>query len=114
MLKKNAAFLLVAMFFTSCAHLNETPGEAERNRDVFFPVSEVYGKYLNSLGAVRHGSCPMFPSCSVYSKMAIEKHGFIVGWIMTFDRLLRCGRDETEHAPRFFFNGAWRYYDPVE
>jgi len=56
----------------------------------------------------------MYPSCSEYSKQAIHKHGFAVGWTMTMDRLMRCGRDEIKLAPRIFVNGEWRYYDPVE
>ncbi len=56
----------------------------------------------------------MYPSCSKYSELAIHKHGFAVGWMMTMDRLMRCGRDEMKLAPKIFVNGEWRYYDPVE
>ena len=44
----------------------------------------------------------MSPSCSAYSKEAFQTHGFFLGWIMTCDRLMRCGRDETHLAP-----GVW-------
>lgn len=38
--------------------------------------------------------CPMYPSCSAYGKNAFTRHGPLMGWILTSDRLLRCGRDE--------------------
>jgi hypothetical protein len=56
----------------------------------------------------------MHPSDSEYSLQSFEKHGMIIGWIMTLDRLMRCGRDETKLSPRVLVNGKWRYYDPVE
>jgi len=56
----------------------------------------------------------MYPSDSEYSLQSIQKHGMLVGWIMTMDRLMRCGRNETRFAPRVFINGKWKYYDPVE
>jgi len=56
----------------------------------------------------------MHPSCSEYSRRVVEKHGFAIGWMMTLDRLLRCGRDELKTAPKIFVSGQWKYYDPVE
>jgi putative component of membrane protein insertase Oxa1/YidC/SpoIIIJ protein YidD len=43
--------------------------------------------------------CQMSPSCSAYSKEAFNAHGFFLGWTMTCDRLMRCGRDETHMSP---------------
>lgn len=34
--------------------------------------------------------CRFYPSCSEYSAEAIEKHGAIIGVILTVYRLLRC------------------------
>lgn len=36
----------------------------------------------------------MYPGCSSYSAAAINEHGMVIGALMTFDRLLRCGRDQ--------------------
>lgn len=33
---------------------------------------------------------------------------------MTCDRLMRCGRDETELSPRIMVDGELKYYDPVQ
>ena len=56
----------------------------------------------------------MHPSCSEYSRQAVEKHGFAVGWPMTLDRLMRCGRDEVKRSPMVYVDGMWKYYDPLE
>jgi uncharacterized protein len=72
-----------------------------------------YNKDLNSLSAVRSGVCPMHPSCSAYSREAFTKHGLLKGWWMTFDRVLRCGRDEMKPAPYTLVHGRWKAYDPV-
>jgi len=55
----------------------------------------------------------MAPSCSVYAAEAFEKHGPIIGWVMTCDRLVRCGRDETRLSPMIVRNRNRYTYDPV-
>lgn len=72
-----------------------------------------YDKGLNGLSGVRSGACPMHPSCSAYSREAFSKPGFLRGWLLTFDRLLRCGRDEMDLTPRTLVHGTWKVYDPV-
>ena len=56
----------------------------------------------------------MYPSCSEYARLAIAAHGPLVGWLMAHDRLLRCGRDEADNAPRILVDGQWKIYDPPE
>ncbi len=56
----------------------------------------------------------MYPSCSQYSVECFEKHGFFIGWMLTCDRLYRCGRDELRLSPRIIINGQKKSYDPVE
>ncbi len=58
--------------------------------------------------------CPMTPSCSAYARQAFRRHGALMGWIMTCDRLLRCGRDEKRLAPHIRINGRIFIYDPIE
>lgn len=57
--------------------------------------------------------CPMAPTCSRYASEAFSKKGMLVGWILTCDRLLRCGRDETRLAPKIRINGSVHAYDPL-
>ena len=77
-------------------------------------IVRFYQGPLNHLSAVKQSGCPMSPSCSEYSAQCVRKHGFFMGWIMTCDRLMRCGRDEVALSPRTFVNGKWRHYDPIE
>lgn len=70
-----------------------------------------YRDYISSADGDR---CPMSPSCSAYGEQAIRKHGIFMGWIMTCDRLIRCGRDEV-HLSETVESGAKRLtLDPVE
>lgn len=80
---------------------------------LFSALVSVYRGPLNHLAAVRHGECPMFPSCSEYARQAVDRHGEIPGWIMACDRLMRCGRDEVSLAPRIQVNGEWRSRDTL-
>lgn len=75
----------------------------------FSPI-QFFQKYISPIDGNR---CPMYPSCSAYSREAIQKYGFVKGWIMTCDRLLRCGRDELKHAPRVIIRGEVYCHDPV-
>jgi putative component of membrane protein insertase Oxa1/YidC/SpoIIIJ protein YidD len=105
------AFTLVLF---SCAHTADT---TEGNRPSYNPgyaIVHFYQHQLDSLSAVRATGCPMHPSCSEYTKEAMEKHGFLVGWMMGVDRLYRCGRDEKKLSPLVFVDGEWKYYDPVK
>ena len=110
--------LILSSFFigilSSCVLL-EAEREAPGNDDNLLAATiQVYRGPLNHLSAVRRGTCPMYPSCSNYSKQAIQKHGMIIGWMMTTDRLMRCGRDEMKLSPQIFINGRLLYHDPVE
>ena len=70
--------------------------------------------YRKNISPIDGKDCPMYPSCSEYSIQSFKKHGSLVGWIMTVDRLFRCGRDELRLSPQIIVNGEWRWYDPPE
>jgi putative component of membrane protein insertase Oxa1/YidC/SpoIIIJ protein YidD len=93
---------------------SEPETEVSANASPFDSMMRFYQGPLNHLSAVRRGSCPMYPSCSEYSRQAVARHGFAVGWAMSMDRLMRCGRDELKHAPRVYVDGQWLFYDPVD
>ena len=107
-------WLVIPGLLFSCAQTN-TVGKKSENR--FSPslfLLNFYQGPLNHLSAVKQGECPMYPSCSEYSKQCFQKYGFFMGWMMTFDRLMRCGRDEIRLSPEILVDGKWKYYDPVE
>lgn len=58
--------------------------------------------------------CPMYPSDSNYATQAFNRFGPLIGWVLTSDRLLRCGRDETRLSPAVKINGLRSTYDPIE
>ena len=97
----------------ACAN-TPTNGPKDRAENPTPPtLIAIYRGPLNHLRAVRHGHCPMHPSCSQYAQQAIAKHGPVLGTVMASDRLMRCGRNETQIAPRILVNGVWKFHDPL-
>ncbi|MEA1968600.1 MAG: membrane protein insertion efficiency factor YidD [Thermodesulfobacteriota bacterium] len=74
-------------------------------------ILKFYQKYISPVDGAR---CPMYPGCSSYAVQAFEKHGFLMGFIMTCDRLVRCGRDEIGISPGIIINKRKFCYDPVK
>jgi len=70
--------------------------------------------YRDHISAVDADRCPSLPSCSSYSIKAIKKHGFVIGWMMTVDRLIHEGSEEAVVSPVVFSKGKWKIYDPVK
>lgn len=58
--------------------------------------------------------CPMYPTCSQYASQAFAREGILMGWVLTSDRLLRCGRDETRLAKPIQVQKQKYAYDPLE
>ncbi|MCP4023817.1 MAG: membrane protein insertion efficiency factor YidD [Desulfobacteraceae bacterium] len=69
--------------------------------------------YQTHISAIDGNRCPMTPSCSQYASQAFKKHGPALGWIMTCDRLMRCGRDELKISPVKVVNGQKFTHDPL-
>ena len=68
--------------------------------------------YQEYVSPVRGGHCPMYPSCSAYSIQAIQKHGFLIGIVMTADRLIH-EMNEMVIGKYFDFVGAEKCYPLV-
>ncbi len=111
-------FLIVGLIMlgviSSCAHSGSADRHSDGRLNLTMAIFSIYEDGLNHLSGVKSGECPMYPSCSQYSKGCIQKYGFIVGWMMTCDRLMRCGRDDIKWVPRIYVNGKWKYHDPIE
>ncbi|MCP4351241.1 MAG: membrane protein insertion efficiency factor YidD [Desulfobacterales bacterium] len=105
--KKLILCIILCVFFLSCASSGTMETGHQDNVNPLSSMVRFYRGPLNHLSAVRHGECPMSPSCSEYSLQCFQKFGPIIGWTMTCDRLMRCGQ-------RLFIDGKWQYYDPVE
>lgn len=58
--------------------------------------------------------CQMYPTCSQYGLLAFRKHGPLMGFFMTADRLMRDNISAEEFSPPRSVYGVLRFYDPVE
>ncbi len=105
------AALMILLIITPCFADNDHGKHQESSAvDAFlFPI-QIFRNYISGADGNR---CPMHPSCSTYSMEALKKHGPLMGWVMTCDRLLRCGRDELKLSPSIMVRGKTRTYDPV-
>ncbi|UCF57029.1 MAG: membrane protein insertion efficiency factor YidD [Deltaproteobacteria bacterium] len=70
--------------------------------------------YRDHISPVDGDRCPSIPSCSSYAEQAFKKHGFFIGWMMTVDRLIHEGKEETSVSPFVYSEGKVKIFDPVE
>ena len=54
---------------------------------IFIFLVRIYQKYISP---IKPPSCRFYPTCSSYSIDAFKKHGFIKGFYLTLNRILRC------------------------
>jgi hypothetical protein len=103
-------FSLVAIYDSPCM-----PGENETTSKSGFNLGIwLISFYRDHISPVDGSRCPSTPSCSSYSAMAFKKHGFLMGWIMTVDRLIHEGNEEASVSPLVYSKGEWKILDPVE
>ena len=89
--------------------MKEKESTTEQTVTLSLPI-QFYQAYVSKVDGNR---CQMEPSCSTFCADALKKHGFLLGWIMCSDRLLRCGRDEKKMSTPVRINSEKRIYDPV-
>jgi hypothetical protein len=93
---------------------NLTAGTKDLEMEVKSPGAWLVSVFRDYVSAVDGDRCPSAPSCSSFSVQAFNKHGFIMGWLMTVDRLIHEGKEETDVSPHIYVNGRLKIYDPVE
>ena len=69
--------------------------------------------YRTTVSAVDGDRCSMAPTCSLYSKQALETHGALLGVLLTADRLLH-EADEIPVVPTIEMGGQTYFRDPLE
>ena len=113
-----ALLLIYVCSGTACAgenktieEYNEIPGKkAEKQTNpVLYPVN-LFRKYISVTDGNR---CPMYPTCSQYCVESFRKNGIVMGWIMSCDRIMRCGGNETDLSSPVWIKGEKRIHDPV-
>ena len=53
--------------------------------------------FLKKNGITRNPVCVFFPTCSEYTKQAIEKYGVLKGIFLGFQRIIRCHPWQKKH-----------------
>ena len=77
-----------------------------------FLISTGFNTYKSFFSSQDSPSCVFYPSCSVYSVLAFQQKGLVVGTLMTFDRLSRCHRMVTP-GQYVFDPKKERFHDPI-
>jgi hypothetical protein len=49
-----------------------------------------YQKYVSKLFKFKGVNCKYYPTCSEYTKQAIEKYGLVKGCFLGFKRIIKC------------------------
>jgi hypothetical protein len=98
------------LIMTGCAA--STGGQGKGSG--FSPALQLLSLYKNHISPVDGKRCPSYPSCSSYAEQALKKHGFVRGWMMTVDRLIHEGDEETSVSPLVIVDGEAKIFDPVE
>jgi hypothetical protein len=122
------SFFCLCAFSTLCAggqgdffnQSHQISGLNEDNSSISSNNNDLSSSFLlkiikiiyDTISGVDGNRCPMYPNCSSYSLQAIEKHGIIIGIIMTSDRLIH-ESNEMDYAPLINVAGDVRYFDPV-
>lgn len=108
-LKKMLIFFCFAFFLVVTGNTASSEEEPSLN-----PGLWLLSLYRDHISPVDGDRCPSVPSCSSYAEQAFKKHGFFIGWMMTVDRLIHEGKEETSVSPFVYSEGKVKIFDPVE
>jgi putative component of membrane protein insertase Oxa1/YidC/SpoIIIJ protein YidD len=68
-------------------------------------ATDYIGFYQKYISPIRGQECPMYPSCSNYGLKTFSETNFASAFVMTSDRLLRCGHDHNNYSLTLRNNG---------
>lgn len=89
---------------------HETTSHSRPGAVVCCSLVRFYQRIISPIGA---SSCRMYPSCSAFAYEAFEKHGFLLGVMLTSDRLMRDTFLSSTDYPLVQKDGEWLLYDPL-
>lgn len=119
------AWCLVVVFFSDayCSPKTMRGPAAKRHRQavadeietsplriVLLGAVSVFQKYISPVDGDR---CGFVPSCSAFARMAVERHGSVLGITLTADRLMRC-TVFTRPGADYVLLPNGKLFDPVE
>jgi len=106
--------LLLIVIIIPQVYSDETAVRPETSEEDTGPVAMALTFFRKTISRADGRRCMMYPSCSHYSGQAFAKHGFVKGWVMSSDRLLRCGRDEKRLSEEIIINKRVYVFDPLQ
>ena len=59
-------------------------------KNILIKIIEWYQKNISSYLEYKNIRCKFYPTCSEYTKQAIEKYGAVKGILLGMGRILRC------------------------
>ncbi len=59
-------------------------------KDIGIFFIKFYKKYISPIFRFHGVNCKYYPTCSEYTKQAIEKYGFLKGCFLGIIRILKC------------------------
>ena len=68
-------------------------------------ANDYIGFYQKYISGIRGQECPMYPSCSNYGLKTFTESNFVSAFVLTSDRLLRCGHDHDNYSLTLRENG---------
>ncbi|MBW2635540.1 MAG: membrane protein insertion efficiency factor YidD [Deltaproteobacteria bacterium] len=107
-------FIIVLAALSPVVYGDESPSVSRTPEPDTGPMAYPIQFFRQIVSRADGHRCPMYPSCSEYSAQAFKKHGFIKGWVMTSDRLLRCGRDEKHVSENIMIDRQTYTFDPLQ
>lgn len=96
--------------YRSFAERQKTTSKSSSVASTFFTSLLTF--FVKVISPVDGDRCPSYPTCAAYSKEAYQKHGALLGTLMTVDRLIH-EADERRFSPTIEVYGINRIYDPV-
>jgi len=73
-------------------------------------ATDYIGIYQKYISGIRGQECPMYPSCSNFGLKTFSETDFVSAFVLTSDRLLRCGHDFKNYSLSLRPNG-FKYID---
>ena len=73
----------------------------------------LFSRFTSVISSADGDRCSHVPSCSRYAREAVGTHGLIQGMMLSCDRLIRCGGDDTTRLPQVVVKGKRYAWDPV-
>lgn len=109
----NFKIFILCIFVPFCIYGAEASQNNQSQQALSIKLSTVMiDWYKENIAPIHPFQCTYYPSCSQYTKEAIEKYGLLKGWFLGCDRLMRCNHDKWVYSEVKVKNEI-KKYNPV-